>query len=155
MSAVAKPKMEESRSFDEIIDFIRQFEECALPRRQWTHRAHLVVAFWYLVCYPVTEAVERIRESIKKYNASQGIAMTKDGGYHETMTLFWIRMVQSFLAKHTLECSIVHLVNSMTSLYADKNLPFEYYSRELLMSWEARGNWIEPDLKPLPTTNAG
>jgi hypothetical protein len=66
------------------------------------------------------------------------------------MTLFWIRMVQGFLAKNTLECSIVHLINNMVASYANKNLPFEYYRHDLLMWLEARANWIEPDLKPLP-----
>ncbi len=155
MSTAAKLKMMESYSFDEVITLVRQFEQCTLPRAQWTHQANLMVAFWYLVCYSATEAVERIREGIKKYNASQGILATKSGGYHETMTLFWIKMVQCFLAKNTLESSITHLVNSMTALYADKNLPFEYYSRELLMSWEARTIWIEPDLKSLPTKKEG
>ena len=28
-----------------------------------------------------------------------------------------------------------------------EQLKFQYYSRDLLMSWEARNNWVEPDLK--------
>jgi len=37
--------------------------------------------------------------------------------------------------------------------YGSKRLPFEYYSRERLMSWEARMDWVGPDLKPLPGGN--
>lgn len=151
MNALAiKLKPEEFRDFDEILKLVEGFENGELPRSQWTHRAHLTVACWYLVCNNDSEAIPRIREGIKKYNASQGIATTKESGYHETLTVFWARIVRSYLAKATLDCSIVHLVNDLVACYSDSKIPFEYYSRDRLMSPEARTNWIEPDLKPLP-----
>jgi len=151
MSALAaKPQMKEFRSFDEVFNLVRGFETGALPRAQWTHRAHLTVACWYLICHAEPEATRQIREGIKNYNASQGIVTTKDGGYHETITLFWAKMLRSALAKTTLECSIAQLVNDLVARYSDRNLPFEYYSRDRLMSWEARQNWLDPDLRPLP-----
>jgi len=33
--------------------------------------------------------------------------------------------------------------------YADRTLPFRYYTRDRLMSWEARVNWVEPDLRAI------
>lgn len=151
MSASAvKPKMEEYLSFDEIQSLIRNFENGTLPKANWTHRAHLTVACWYFVCHAEPDAMIRIREGIKKYNASQGIITTKERGYHETMTLFWAKMVRDYLAKATLERPLAHIVNDLAAHYSDKHLPFEYYSRERLMSGEARMNWIEPDLKLLP-----
>ena|SRR5258706_14936531 len=151
MSAFAvKSKMEEYLDFDEILSLVRGFETGTLPRAQWTHRAHLTVACWYLVCHAELDATLRIREGIKKYNASQGIVTTKERGYHETMTLFWARMVRGYLAKATLERPLAHIVNDLVAQYSDKNLLFEYYSRDRLMSGEARMNWMEPDLKLLP-----
>ena len=151
MSASAvKLKMEEYLSFEEILSLIRDFEIGALPKSQWTHRAHLTVACWYLVCHAEPDATTRIREGIKKYNASQGIITTKERGYHETITLFWAKMVRGYLAKATLERPLAHIVNDLVAHYSDKNLPFEYYSRDRLMSGEARMNWMEPDLKLLP-----
>ncbi|HEX9001344.1 MAG TPA: hypothetical protein VGB07_15670 [Blastocatellia bacterium] len=151
MSAFAiKLKQEEFRSFDEILKLVTDFENGILPRPLWTHRAHLTVACWYLICDADNEAFPRIREGIKKYNASQNIATTKESGYHESITLFWAKMVRSYLAKATLDCSIVHLVNDLIACYSDSKIPFEYYSRDRLMSHEARTDWIEPDLKPLP-----
>ncbi|OKH40118.1 hypothetical protein NIES2119_04120 [[Phormidium ambiguum] IAM M-71] len=44
---------------------------------------------------------------------------------------------------------ILNLANKLIQNYANKNLPFEYYSHDLLMSWEARTNWVKPDLKQL------
>jgi hypothetical protein len=69
------------------------------------------------------------------------------------MTIFWIRMVKSFLREATLECSLVYLINDLADRYASARLPFEYYSRDRLMSWEARSSWVEPDLKLLPVGN--
>jgi hypothetical protein len=149
----ATPKVESFSTFDEIESLIRGFESCELPHSQWNHKAHLTVACWYLVCYPEPEAARRIREGIQKYNKAVGIVTTRENGYHETMTMFWIIMVKRFLRDATLECSLVGLINNLASRYANKRLPFEYYSRDLLMSWEARLQWIEPDLKPLPCGN--
>jgi len=146
----AKSQSEEFKSFDEILDLVRRFEDGSLPKAQWTHRAHLTVACWYLVAHPGNEAIRKIREGIKSYNKSQGVVTTPKSGYHETMTLFWAKMIRAYLSTTTLECSIIHLVNRVTVLYSSKDLPFEYYSREYLMSGEARADWVEPDLKPLP-----
>jgi hypothetical protein len=150
MSAVAtQQKIEGYTSFDEIKKVVEAFEHCTLPRAQWTHVAHLTIAFWYLVCYPLPEAAEKTRQGIQRYNESQGIRQTKDGGYHETITLFWIRLVRHYLTTVTLEGHLVILLNEMLRRYG-RQLPFEYYSRYRLLSWEARQNWMEPDLKALP-----
>jgi hypothetical protein len=146
------------RTLDEIKNLVRSFEKCTLPRNEWTHQAHLIVALWYLTRYPEAEVVELVRDTpegtlrdrIQKYNATQGIHTTQYSGYNETITLFWIQIVRNFLAAEGVNFPLVHLANYLLLSYGDKNLPFEYYSRQLLMSWEARKHWVEPDLKPLP-----
>ncbi|HMV82809.1 MAG TPA: hypothetical protein PLD20_30065 [Blastocatellia bacterium] len=151
MSASAtKRKQEEFREFNELLNLVTRFEDCTLPGTVFDHRAHMAVACWYLICAPDAEAIPRIQEGIKRYAASQGVVATKERGYHETITLFWVRIIRSYLSKATLECSLVHLVNDLVTRYSDGKFPFEYYSRDRLMSWEAKTNWIEPDLKPLP-----
>jgi hypothetical protein len=148
--AAISVKADEFASFDEVLDLIRGFESGALPRTRWTHKAHLTVACWYLICYPEPEATWRIRVGIQSYNQAQGVPTTKDRGYHETITLFWVRMIRQYLNKATLECALVYLINDLLEHYADGKLPFEYYSRDRLMSWEARTGYVEPDLKTLP-----
>lgn len=150
MSAAFVKKTSAFSSFGEIAELVRGFEAGTLPYAEWTHHAHLTVACWYLVCYPYQEAVRRIREGIQNYNEAVGVVTTKDRGYHETMTLFWIRMARHYLTKATLECSLVGLMNDLIVRYGDKNLPFEYYSQDRLLSWEARAGWMEPDLKQIP-----
>ncbi|MEG4942929.1 hypothetical protein [Microcoleus sp. F4-D5] len=137
------------RSPSEIDSLIHAFQECSLPRSQWTHEAHLTVALWYLFYDSEQEAINAIRNGIKLYNSIQGIESTKNSGYHETLTLFWVRTIRQYLADESHNQSIVYLANGLIAKYADRTLPFRYYTRDRLMSWEARNSWVEPDLKSL------
>ncbi len=132
----------------DIKSLIAKFENCTLPRSEWNHTAHLTVALWYLNRYDEQEAINVIRQGIQRYNAAIGIKTTPDGGYHETVTLFWIWMVSHYLSVNREKSSILETAIALNNTYNDKYLPFQYYSRDLLMSWEARTNWVEPDLKP-------
>ena len=132
-------------SLSDIENLVAAFDNCTLPRSEWNHAAHLTIALWYLKNYK-QDAIKRIREGIQKYNTAIGIQTTQNSGYHETITLFWIRTVQDFILVAE-EKSILQLANNLVSKY-NQNLTLQYYSRELLMSWQARVNWVEPDLKP-------
>jgi hypothetical protein len=137
------------RTTEEILALVRGFEDCTLPREEWTHAAHLTVALWYLLQYDWPEAAGCVRRGIKRYNAAHGVATTPTSGYHETLTLFWLRCVRSFLEGERNEGrSLVSLANELAAS-ADKNLPLAHYTRERLFSREARNAWVEPDLKPL------
>lgn len=137
-------------SAEEIEKLLQEFESCTLPRERWTHHAHLTMALYYLKQYPISDATDRIRNGIQRLNEAHGVKMTKDHGYHETITLFYIWAIGKYLQNANSNCSIVELVNGLiNSRYAEKNFPFEFYSQERLMSWEARTGWLEPDLKTL------
>src|SRR5689334_16033716 len=137
------------RTTEEILSLVRRFEDCTLPREEWTHAAHLTVALWHLLEFDWPEAVARVRRGIKRYNAAHGIVTTPTGGYHETLTLFWLRTVRAFLEAERNEArALVRLANALTAS-ADRGLPLAHYTRALLFSPEARAGWVEPDLKPL------
>ena len=139
----------EFRTTGEILALVRRFEDCTLPREEWTHAAHLTVALWHLLQYDWPEAVRLVRLRIQSYNAAHGVRTTPTGGYHETLTLFWLRRVRAFLEDERNEArSLVSLANELAAT-ADKSLPLEHYTRERLFSPEARAGWVEPDLKPL------
>jgi hypothetical protein len=137
------------RTRGEIERLISAFESCALPREEWTHGAHLTVGLWYLIHHEKAEAAKFIRRNIQKYNLAHGIVTTKTSGYHETITLFFIHVVSRYLSETRAGSSIVELLHGLIDSYGDRNLPLRYYSKERLMSWEARTRWVEPDLKPL------
>jgi hypothetical protein len=134
----------------EVLTLVRGFEFCTLPRAEWTHSAHLTVALWYCLRHPFAEATRLVRDGIKKYNAAHGVEQTPTGGYHETMTLFWLGIVRKYLAEAApVRCSLAALANNLVERYGDKSLPFEYYTRERILSREARAEWVAPDLKEL------
>ncbi len=137
-------------SLVEVSDLVEAFEAHTLPRERWTHHAHLVVALWYLVNFPREEATAKARCGIRAYNQACGVENTLTSGYHETLTRFWMWAVERFIGDHPAVLSIHELATAMlNSHYADRNLPFTYYSKSHLMSAEARMNRVEPDLKSL------
>ncbi len=137
------------RTNEEIFSLVRRFSDCTLPRAEWTHAAHLTVALWHLLQYDWPEAVARVRRGIRRYNAAHGIPATPTGGYHETLTLFWLKRVRAYLEAERNEArALVPLANELCDTH-DRSLPLEHYTRALLFSPEARTNWVEPDLKPI------
>ena len=135
-------------------ELIRKFEDRSWPLADWHHRQHLTVALWYLRHFPFEEALLRVREGIQAYNTHHGIKMTKDGGYHDSMTIFFvhrIRQVADAAGPLPFEELVERVVAELGDLKASLR---EYYSRDRIMSWEARSGWVEPDLKPLLTAPA-
>jgi hypothetical protein len=54
-------------------EFLARFEARTLPFAQWTHRAHVKVAFLYLRALPFGAALERTRAGIRAYNAANRV----------------------------------------------------------------------------------
>ena len=129
---------------------VNQFETCRLPREKWTHEAHFVMALWYCSHQPIPLAMQSIREGIKKYNISVGGANTDESGYHETITVFYIRTIISYLLKNNPTDGFEQkLARLFQQPFLSKDFPLQYYSKALLMSKEARKEWIPPDIKAL------
>jgi hypothetical protein len=135
-------------SMTEVERLVHGFEDGTLPRIEWTHQAHMTVAFCYLSKYSELEATNRIRDGIKKYNVAVGTENARTSGYHETITLFWVWAVRRFMSNSNSSTDPLDSINKLLSSH-DKNFPLEYYSKELLMSWDARREWREPDLRKL------
>jgi hypothetical protein len=68
------------------------------------------------------------------------------GLYHETLTRFWLLQIEKRLDRG--EC-LNRSVRAIQEQLSDKNLAFDYYSRERIDSQEARETWLQPDLKEL------
>ena len=138
-----------SRRLSEVERLVREFEACTLPGERWTHEAHLTVALWYLSRHADAEATRLIRDGIRRYNLARGVRQTRTGGYHETITLFYVRAIRRYIESAGASRTFDELLDRLMEACGAKSFPFEYYSRERLLSWEARTGWLEPDLKPL------
>jgi RimJ/RimL family protein N-acetyltransferase len=129
-----------------LVRLVESFERHSLPINEWTHEAHLSVALWYIYHEGLEKAMCKIRPGIITYNAAMGIPNTSERGYHETLTLFWMQQISQFLEAHKEkeleECHALFIHSD----WADKDRPFQYYSKERLMSVKARGQWVAPDI---------
>ncbi len=134
---------------EEIARLVQEFEACTLSHDQWTHRAHLSVALWYLTRLPQDEATNTIRRRIQALNQALGVVDTPKSGYHETITLFYIRQISAYLRHRDQNTPLADLTDDLLAEWGDKNRIREYYSRGLLLSSAARTGWTEPDLCPL------
>jgi hypothetical protein len=128
---------------------LQQFENGSLPAEKWHHREHVKVAYLFLRRHPLPAAIERIRSGLQAFNAAQNIPYTLDRGYHETMTLAWMKLVHFTLCEYGPAESADQFYDQHPQLWQMKVLRF-FYSRDRLMSWEAKRNFAEPDILPLP-----
>lgn len=130
-------------------EFLRCFEDQSLPLEQWHHRAHLKVAYLHLLRYSFEESLEKVRRGIRAYNAAQGIQDSPTGGYHETMTCAWLQLVYVTLRQFGPAEDADTFFNTQTQLEG-KRVLLLFYSRDRIMSAEAKREFIQPDLAPLP-----
>lgn len=134
----------------EILGIVEGFRRRNLPQPCWTHQAHLTVGLWHVLNLPADHVLGELRRGIIAYNEAVGTVNDDAGGYHETITAFYVWAIGRFVEETGKGPPLLVLTNALlASPYASKALPFQYYSRARLLSAAARRAWLEPDLKPL------
>jgi hypothetical protein len=124
-----------------------------LPRPLWTHEGHLAALSTILIEHPEIHPEQSLPEIISSYNASVGGVNDDHQGYHETLTQFWIGAARAFHARST--GSLVVRTNALVAAPAGRrDAPLRHFSPALLFSVEARRRLVEPDLMPIPWSNA-
>ena len=125
-------------------EFLAAFEGCTFTRAQWTHEAHVRMAWLYLNRWPVATALERVRAGIQRLNAKIG----SPDGYHETITVACVRVIASRLAPG--EGYVEFRKRNPDLLDRTLSPLLTHYTRQLLHSPEARRAFVAPNLVPLP-----
>ena len=127
-----------------------RFTELTLPKEEWTHAAHLTVGMWHVDRYGAAEALTRLRSGIRRLNESHGNVNTPTSGYHETITAAYVTLLAAYLDACPPELSLAARVERLLAgPLAARDMLFTFYSRERLLSIDARAEWVEPDLGPL------
>ena len=126
-------------------EFLRAFHESTLSSEDFRHRGHLRLAWLVLRTHALEEALRFLSLWIRQYASSKGAA----GIYNETLTQFWIRIVNHAMRTHPSAEEFEQFINTFPILL-DKQLPFHHWRRETLGGNRARSSWMEPDLRPLP-----
>lgn len=138
------------QKYGSIASLTQAFCDRTLPKSQWTHEAHLRVGLWHLLHAPEEidldkSPLDNLRERIQRYNEATGVSNTPTSGYHETLTRFYVWLIGRFLDQADRTLSEDILAEQLIHRLGNRDLPFQYWSREVLMSPLARKQWVEPD----------
>lgn len=125
-------------------EVVGKFESCEYGLEEFTHARHLTVACWYLCICPREEALARMRAGLRRF-----IAHHRKEGYHETITRFWMELLDGYLGGLPADMPLDAKVKTAVARYGRKDVLFAYYTRERVMSDAARREWMEPDLRSL------
>jgi len=132
---------------------LRRFESASLATSEWTHEAHVRVAAMYLSQHGFDEAVARVRQGIRAFNAVHPSSDGPLGGYHETITVAFMRLIYAAMTEEARQgvpfATSSEFCRRHPSLL-DKRLILRFYSREAIEHPEARRTLIPPDRAPLP-----
>jgi hypothetical protein len=134
---------------DADADFARAVEEGTLPPADWNHRAHVRLAFVYLQGRSFDDALGRMREELHRQVARREVVDALESGYHETMTVAWLRLVRSAMADHGPYDSFDALAREHPHLL-ERRLLRVFYSRARLTTWDAKRAFLDGDLAALP-----
>ena len=130
-------------SDDEALAVVAGFEATTLSKGAFNHRAHLLVGLWYLDHHPLEEVRRSFPEAIKRFNAVAGTTPGPRGGYHETITQFYLTMIARFRADWRGSPSLAVRANALFDAVGGPDLLARYYPDEVLWTPEARATWLQ------------
>lgn len=128
--------------------FLKKFEGCFLPESEWTHLAHIRVAWIYLNSEREESALARIRDGILRYNTE---VLGRRHKYHETVTVAYTRIVASRIRRDEPWVEFAKRIDDLL----DTRLPISlrYYSKEHLFSDAVRKSCVESAVLDNPGPN--
>jgi hypothetical protein len=74
-------------------ELVNAWESLSLPFDEWTHRAHVKVAFTYLTRHSFPEALAKMRSGVKAYNDRNKVPENPTSGYNETTTHAFMHLI--------------------------------------------------------------
>ena len=113
---------------------------------QFDHRAHVRAAYVYLVDSDPDMATIRMRDTLQSFLQRHGVPASK---YHATITQAWILAVRHFMERTPTSASADEFIDGNPELL-DSRIMLSHYSAELLFSSDARAEFVEPDISPIP-----
>src|SRR6266702_967325 len=126
--------------------FLAAFEAGTLPKARWTHAAHILTGASYVHSLGEAPAIDRMRARVSAYNLAVGGQNTPTSGYHETVTILWIKLLAAYhrdaiAADPTLAhpASRPTFANRAVAHFAPQSdILRRYYDYDIVASTEAR-----------------
>ncbi len=122
-----------------------------LPKVEWTHEAHLATTIYLLLKHPEIDLDTALPGLIRAYNEGVGGVNDDTQGYHDTITRAYLHGVRLFLTEADRGAPVHELVNDLLhSPIGRRDWPLRFWSKERMLSVEARRGWVEPNLEAMP-----
>lgn len=122
-------------------ELLSAFEAATLTHKQFTHRAHVNVAWLYVRDLPLAEASEKFVRHLKALNKVHGVS----ANYHETITWFMLLLIADRQAKKPVAAFKEFEANNKDMMQNAKGLLAQYYNEETLWGDHARRCFTLPD----------
>lgn len=135
-------------------ELLAQFEGCTLTAERWHHAEHIRIGYLFLRQHDFAAALDRMRATLKALNAAQNVPESLDRGYHETLTRGWLQLVHVILSEYGPAENSLAFLEAHPELSQRKTLRL-FYSQDRIKSWQAKAEFVEPDLAPLPVSVRG
>jgi hypothetical protein len=104
------------------------------------------LAYIYLADNDTDNAHRMMSDTLRRFIQCNSVEPSK---FHETMTRAWIMAVRHFMKLTASSESADSFIDQNPQLL-DPKIMLTHYSRDVLFSDEARGQFVEPDLDPIP-----
>ena len=129
-------------------ELIEGFEAASLPA--FPHADHVRLTILYLARHGRQETERRLFEGLRRFAAAKGVPEK----FHVTMTIGWLNLVEDARQRNPEAADPVSLVSACPELL-DRDALLRLYTRERLMSDDARRRWVPPDRGELPSYGGG
>ena len=117
-------------------EFLTSFNNRTILPEQFTHAAHIRLAYLYLNEFAFLEACIAMRDGLKRFAASIGKATL----YHETITIAFMCIIHDRMCSNP-AMNWAQLIEAFPDL-VDRQLLNGYYPQDLLMSDAARERFV-------------
>lgn len=125
-------------------EFEAQFESCELSPADFSHEAHLRLAWIHINRYGIEKAEENIETQLQNYVVAAGA----EDKYHTTLTLSAIKTVYHFMLQSDAD-NFQDFISAFPRLKHNfKELIAAHYSSDIFNSTKAKAEFLEPDLLP-------
>ncbi|KAL0074660.1 flavin reductase like domain-containing protein [Phycomyces blakesleeanus] len=126
--------------------FMKAFEDSTLDTSQWTHRAHVRMAWNHLRELGIRDASTVIKRTIRTHFEKNPNKLK----YHDTISSFYIHLVDLAIRQDDHDNDDFFGFIERFPVLVDRTIIQQYYSSSLLASDKAREQFVPPDLKPFP-----
>ena len=118
------------------------FVSTALPADQFHHEQHVRVAWMFVRRHGMPAALGEFSEAIKRFAVAKGA----HGLYHETITWAYLLIISERQTRQPASTWTEFAEVNADLLSWKPSILERYYSKEFLMSDEARRSFVMPDL---------